>query len=249
MVSSGPFQAIRFPYPEPLQGRGFWGQQTSTLNWCEEDYILTHYCAELCNTLTNLAFLYLGFRGIRSCLRQSHDKIFLIAYGGYVLVGLGSIAFHASLKYPMQLWDELSMIYTTCLMMFASFSYSRSALFSTVFGLGLLGLSAFISIYYHTTKDPEFHQTAYGILTAIVVLHGIRTIRTMWAMIAVGLSVFLCGFLVWNLDNIYCSQIRRWRREIGLPWAVFLEGHGWWHLLTGLGMAILDLAPLHSSMH
>ena len=46
----------------------------------------------------------------------------------------------------MQLWDELSMIYTTCLMMFASFSYSRSALFSTVFGLGLLGLSAFISV-------------------------------------------------------------------------------------------------------
>lgn len=52
----------------------------------------------------------------------------------------------------------------------------------------------------------------------------------------VGLSVFLCGFLIWNLDNIYCGHFRRWRREIGLPWAILLEGHGWWHLMTGLGM-------------
>lgn len=36
MVSSGPFRAIRFSYPEPFKGIGFWGKQTSTLNWCEE---------------------------------------------------------------------------------------------------------------------------------------------------------------------------------------------------------------------
>ncbi|KAJ2983776.1 hypothetical protein NQ176_g444 [Zarea fungicola] len=206
-------------------------------------------------TLTNLAFLFLGIRGVRSCLSQSHDRIFLIAFGGYMLVGMGSIAFHASLKYPMQLWDELSMIYTTCLMLFASFSYARSSLFSFFLGVGLLGLSTFISIYYHVTKDPEFHQTAYAILTAIVVFHGmwvmeshlrpsLRTrhgkngdeiLKTMWAMVGTGLSVFLGGFLIWNLDNIHCGQIRRWRREIGLPWAVLLEGHGWWHLMTGLG--------------
>ncbi|XWW93252.1 hypothetical protein V2A60_001184 [Cordyceps javanica] len=108
--------------------------------------------------------------------------------------------------------------------------------------------------YYHVTKNPEFHQTAYALLTAIVVLHGMwvmetrlrpqlkarhgdeggKILATSWVMVATGLSVFLGGFFVWNLDNIYCSQIRGWRREIGLPWAVLLEGHGWWHLLTGL---------------
>ncbi|OAR01960.1 hypothetical protein LLEC1_00112, partial [Akanthomyces lecanii] len=207
MVSSGPFRAIRFPYSNSYEGWGFWVQVY--ISNILQDYILTYYCAELCNTVTNLAFLYLGFRGIRSCLRQSHDSIVLIAYGGYMVVGLGSIAFHACLKYPMQLWDGLSMIYTTCLMMFASFSYSRSVLFSTAFGLSLVGLSAFISlslVYYHMTKDPEFHQTAYGILTTIVVLHGMwvmeahlrpalrlrhggegsKLIRTMWAIIATG---------------------------------------------------------------
>lgn len=59
-----------------------------------------------------------------------------------------------------------------------------------------------------------------------------------------GLVAFVGGFLIWNLDNIFCSEVRRLRRAIGLPWAVLLEGHGWWHLLTGIGtsitMAILD---------
>jgi dihydroceramidase len=47
--------------------------------------------------------------------------------------------------------------------------------------------------------------------------------------------VFLGGFLIWNLDNIFCDQARGYRRVIGLPWGVVLEGHAWWHLMTGLG--------------
>lgn len=46
----------------------------------------------------------------------------------------------------MQLVDELSMIYTTCLMMFATFSYNRSTLFSFLMGVGLSGLAAFITV-------------------------------------------------------------------------------------------------------
>lgn len=96
----------------------------------------------------------------------------------------------------MQLIDELSMIYTTCLMMYASFAYSRSRYFSTVLGTGLLALAGSITVwsflyvmlgvvdislitlqlYYHLTKDPVFHQVAYAILTATIVF------RSMWVM-------------------------------------------------------------------
>jgi len=30
------------------------------------------------------------------------------------------------------------------------------------------------------------------------------------------------------LDNMFCGTLRRWRRDIGLPWGILLEGHGWW---------------------
>ena len=55
-----------------------------------------------------------------------------------------------------------------------------------------------------------------------------KIIGHMWFMIALGLSIFLGGFGIWNLDNIYCSKIRTLRRDIGLPWGLLLEGHGWW---------------------
>ena len=53
-------------------------------------------------------------------------------------------------------------------------------------------------------------------------------LHTMWALAACGVAFVGLGFFIWNLDNIYCSTLRRWRRNIGLPWGIVLEGHGWW---------------------
>lgn len=84
-------------------------------------------------------------------------------------------------------------------------------------------------------------------------------LKQMWILVAFGLSVFLLGFGIWALDNVFCSTLRSWRRNVGLPWGIILEGHGWWlvefsqlrlrnsgihficadtlarHLMTGLG--------------
>jgi dihydroceramidase len=171
---------------------------------------------------------------------------------------------------PMQLVDELSMIYTTCIMCFATFSYGRSTSYSIILSVFLVGLAAFITGYYHYLQDPKFHQNMYALLTAVVLFRSVYVmevnirpslraketvvkevnanghangidrskifedardvgiLRTMWLMIAWGLGIFLGGFALWNVDNIYCSTLRNWRREIGLPWGILLEGHGWW---------------------
>jgi len=129
----------------------------------------------------------------------------------------------------------------------------------------------FITGYYHYLKDPAFHQNAFALLTATVLIRSMyvmevnlrpsrrrraknhhqqqngkiispgeaaeqarqdardeKIVNTMWLMIAYGLSTFLGGFGIWALDNNYCSTIRAWRAEIGLPWGILLEGHGWW---------------------
>ncbi|KGO37983.1 Ceramidase [Penicillium expansum] len=178
----------------------------------------------------------------------------------------------------MQLVDELSMIYTTCLMAYASFSYSRSTTVRVCLGLSLTGLAVFITLYYHYLQDPVFHQNAYALLTTVVVLRSMhtmevtlrpkwrhsteedrlarqkkglpvptkerqhyenvrdeKTLKTMWFMVIYGLSMFLGGFSIWGLDNVFCSEIRRARHSVGLPWGLFLEGHGWWHIMTGIG--------------
>ncbi|KAK5006584.1 hypothetical protein LTR28_006324 [Elasticomyces elasticus] len=84
--------------PYSPAGEGYWSPVTSTLNWCEEDYYATVYAAEIVNTLTNLLFQFLAFKGIFNCLRHGHDTIFLVTFVGYFLVGTGSFLFHATLK-------------------------------------------------------------------------------------------------------------------------------------------------------
>ena len=282
--------AVKYPLPK----RGYWEPITATLVWCEEKYYATRYAAEVVNTLTNLLFMYLAFKGMYNCWKNGHDRIFFITFFGYLIVGSGSFAFHATLKCsfplsklelrlisgadPMQLVDELSMIYTTCLMFWATFAHSRPQSVQVVLGILCASLSLFITGYYHYLQDPTFHQNAYAILTAVVFFRSVyvmemnirpyyrkrheehqraqqspklsnaekaeearkderdkEILRTMWTMIPVGLSIFLGGFAIWGLDNVYCSTLRRWRHEIGLPWGVLLEGHGWWHLMTGVG--------------
>lgn len=263
--------------PYPPEKEGYWAPITSTLDWCEENYYATRYSAEIVNSLTNLLFMYLAFKGMLNCWKNGHDRIFFITFFGYLLVGSGSFAFHSTLKYPMQLVDELSMIYTTCLMFWATFAHNRTPLTQMILGAFSMTLALFITGYYHYLQDPTFHQNAYAILTAIVLIRSMfvmevnirpyyrrrcenrdaalnretkssvetemrrqdrrdeETLKSMWKLIAVGLSLFLSGFGIWSLDNHYCSKLRAWRHGIGLPYGILLEGHGWWHLMTGSG--------------
>jgi len=261
------------PYP-PARSDGYWAPITSTIIWCEEKYYATTYIAEIVNTLTNLLVVYLSLKGMYNCVKNGHARIFFLTFLGFLVVGLGSFAFHATLKYPMQLLDELSMIYTTCLMTWAVFEHGRPLALKVLLGASVTGLSIFITWYYHISQDPSFHETAYGILTAVVLLRsmflmelhlrpyfrqrrreaataGTSTaeqrrrderdgvlLAQMWTLVAVGLTAFLGGFAIWNLDNAYCSRLRVWRHQIGLPWGLLLEGHGWWHLGTGIGAYI-----------
>ena len=37
------------------------------------------------------------------------------------------------------------------------------------------------------------------------------------------------------MDNIFCNSLIAARSYMQLPWAILLEGHAWWHILTGIG--------------
>lgn len=50
-----------------------------------------------------------------------------------------------------------------------------------------------------------------------------------------GTLTFLAGFLIWNVDNVFCDQISELKESLGMPRSFMLEGHAWWHLATGTG--------------
>jgi len=60
------------------------------------------------------------------------------------------------------------------------------------------------------------------------------TINSQWQT-DTGTACFIFGYLLWQLDFIYCAQLTTWKRAIGMPWSFLLEFHGWWHILTAIG--------------
>jgi hypothetical protein len=57
------------------------------------------------------------------------------------------------------------------------------------------------------------------------------------------------GYILWNIDNQFCDNLRSIRQNIGLPWAWLLELHGWYvsfFIALPFFLRLLFLPILHS---
>ena len=243
------------PIPESLY---YWGPVTSSINWCEEDYVVTKYIAEFCNTTTNSVFLVLATIAIVQSIRYHYERRILFSSLGYLLVGIGSWLFHMTLKYEYQLLDELPMIYTTLIMFWGIFEYKTTPRQSIALGVGTVGLGVAITWYYLVNKNPTFHEVAFGLIT-------VATLARSWYLAfqvedqkarrdlrytgILGASTFLTGFALWGVDRATCNHLITTRHWMGLPWGFILELHGWWHVLTGVGVAMFITFLAHLRLH
>lgn len=233
------------PYPEVPEG-GFWGKGTSTIDWCEENYVVSHYVAEAVNTVSNAVFIGLAFYAMYGVVKNQFERRFFIVALGFATVGIGSWMFHMTLLYEYQLLDELPMIYATCVPFWNVFSYGKSRWGSLRVGLEIAAAAAILTAVYLHYGDPTIHQAGYAILNVIVIsksvsltykhVHDPVARKHLNSTLVIGLASFLSGYALWNLDIHLCNTWRATRREIGIPYGFLLEGHGWWHLLTGTGV-------------
>ncbi|CAE6459164.1 unnamed protein product [Rhizoctonia solani] len=101
---------------------GFWGNHTSTIDWCENNYVHTRFIAETYNTLSNVPFVVLAVVGAVAVLQPNggfrplpHARRFMLMHALLALVGTGSFVFHATLKWKAQvMFDEMPMLLVTC---------------------------------------------------------------------------------------------------------------------------------------
>ncbi|KXS14116.1 hypothetical protein M427DRAFT_146155 [Gonapodya prolifera JEL478] len=116
---------------------GFWGEPTSSVNWCERDYIWSFYIAEFFNTISSLSMVFAGLIGLWihrlpfwSGKRAGSERpavletAYILSFISLVIVGWGSVAFHATLWRESQALDEVPMLYcglliTYCILTFA----------------------------------------------------------------------------------------------------------------------------------
>jgi hypothetical protein len=89
---------------------GFWGPISSSIDWCERNYVISQYIAEFWNSMSSFIIILFAFAGMWQS-RQLEWKYWLF-HLSIVFVGLGSICFHGTLTWMGQFGDELPMIWT-----------------------------------------------------------------------------------------------------------------------------------------
>nr|XP_019581980.1 PREDICTED: alkaline ceramidase 3 isoform X2 [Rhinolophus sinicus] len=120
--------------------------------------------------------------------------------------------------------------------------YIASYLALTVVGMGSwcfhMTLKYEMQVYLKV-KEPIFHQVMYGVLVFTLVLRSIYIVTWVYPWLRglgyTSLGIFLLGFLLWNIDNIFCVSLRNFRKKVPPVIGVSTQFHAWWHLLTGLG--------------
>lgn len=234
-----------YEYP-PEQLDGFWGPPSSTIDWCEENYVVSTYIAEALNTVTNSVFIALALFATYSAYKNKLEPRFIFSSLGFCLVGIGSWLFHMTLQYRFQLLDELPMIYATCIPFWSVFSEFRTPKESIAVGIAIFMAANTLTCVYLYMKDPTIHQVSYAILNAGIIFQSInltlkhvkdaKARKELFSVMITGVCTFLLGYFLWNLDIHFCSTVRRTRRSWGIPYGFVLEGHGWWHIFTGTGV-------------
>lgn len=217
---------------------GYWGHPTSTLDWCETNYEVTVYVAEFWNTISNVVMIIPPLLGCLRSLKEEMEHRVTLSYFALFCVGIGSWCFHMTLLYEMQLLDELPMIWGSIVFVFVLFeAYTPPGQQSHKLVTLLVFYSVFVTVIYVTMKSPLIHQTAYAILVLTLVYKAIDVALKCdkWSrkMVVLGTIIYATGFILWNIDNLFCHHLRyiRYLLPVGLkPLAQF---HLWWHFLSG----------------
>ena len=89
----------------------FWEPHSSSIDFCESNYLHSKYVVELHNTVSSI--LGLSAFGVIGLMLNNHTQELrhTVAYAILILIGFGSAGLHGSLHWFLQSADELPMMY------------------------------------------------------------------------------------------------------------------------------------------
>jgi dihydroceramidase len=221
----------------------FWGTPTSTVDWCEVNYAVTPYVCEFFNSLSSLAMVAAGTLGI-FFHRRVFDAGTLSAFGLLSLVGIGSIAFHGTLKFELQLLDEIPMLYLVTLMAYLLIEPGPARRFGWWLpsALAFYAFVATISDAF-TAGQVQFFgfQISFGALEffclgRVYLLSRDPENVAIRPLFRLGVASYLGAICLWFVDLRFCDIMNHRLQALGLPNP---QLHAWWHILVSCGFYLL----------
>ncbi|BFZ00462.1 hypothetical protein BsWGS_03501 [Bradybaena similaris] len=230
---------------------GYWGKPTATIDWCEENYVVSLYVAEFWNTVSNVVMIFAPLVMVYFGRQDNHEKRFIYSFLALSVVGIGSWLFHMTLRYSMQLMDELPMIWGSSVQIYSLYLMkSKPDEESFILRRLLIAYCIVVTLVYILINDPIFHQVSYAVMVCCIVVLASRiclTSNCSKLFFLVSLLTYILGFLLWNIDNIFCSNLRSIRSQIfGGTSGMLFECHAWWHIFAGSGTYLGLLFAVHT---
>ncbi|KAK9893935.1 alkaline phytoceramidase [Cystobasidium minutum MCA 4210] len=237
----GPLRSTRDQVVE-----GIFGRHTALVDFCEENYAITPFIAEFWNTISNGAYIILGALGLHYAKQENLPPRVMACHWALIVLGIGSAIFHATLMKTAMMMDDLPMMWLVSVLVYCTVhtdpTTSNLPLIALLVTLNLIVIACDLA-----EVNQVYHYTIFGLLGAGAAGRFLQLEYThrnalspavrkkAVAYFFSGVALILAGFAIWNVDNIYCDNIQPYKARYGMPVALLLEGHVWWHILTALG--------------
>ncbi|KAL1933829.1 hypothetical protein VTP01DRAFT_7919 [Rhizomucor pusillus] len=206
----------------------YWGAVSSSVDWCEENYTHSKYIAEFWNTVSSLAMMVIGIAGL---ILHTQPLGWRLSFGYLliVVVGIGSVLFHATLQYRYQMWDELPMVWTACYLFWLllnEFGYNGK--------LYTLGVALHCAVATYLTSQSKgttqfyMFQTSFGVVMwscfwfVWKLYKGAHDREEIKQLFHKGVVFLFLAIGVWLFDKNLCFVY---------DYVPNPQLHAWWHVL------------------
>ncbi|XAR62553.1 Ceramidase [Bertholletia excelsa] len=205
----------------------FWGPVTSTTEWCEQNYKYSSYIAEFYNTISNIPSILLALIGLVNALGQRFEKRFSVLHISNMILAIGSMLYHATLRRLQQQADETPMVWEMLLYIYILYSpdwHYRSTMPTFLFIYG-----AVFAIFHSQLHFGMGFKVHYVVLCLLCIPRMYKYYiytedkSAKW-LARLYVITLLLGGSCWLYDRLFCKRISDWYNP---------QGHALWHIFMG----------------
>ncbi|XP_023346045.1 alkaline ceramidase 3 isoform X2 [Eurytemora carolleeae] len=186
--------------------------------------------------------------------KQGLEHRYVIVNYLFLLVGVGSWLFHMTLRWSMQLLDEIPMVWGTSYMNYCMHLVAfKPKEGSPKMAAALTLYNILFTLVYLIFRNPLIHESMYGLLVVVMVYQSFYYLKTQYTregtlLYITGFVMYLTGFILWNIDNTSCASVISIRNSLPVILQPLLQLHAWWHILAGYATYLMILYSEHQRL-
>ena len=224
-----------------MQSAGYWEPHTSSVDFCEPNYLLTSYVAELHNTWSSLWLVLLGIVGSLFC-NVSREWRNIAMFSVLSVVGVGSVALHGTLHWFWQSSDEVPMLWMNLAFLFSLLNmvtnWGNSTRISAILFIAIGVLQTYVYYMHRHLYWLFLLQYISGVVLIVAwssnLVFSIRTEKDFpirwWLFSRAMCSYVFIAAILWIYEMNHCDILLPYYHQY-----YGLSFHNLWHIGAGLG--------------